>query len=717
MSSTSANPGELTLERIFEDPPLAGRIAQQLRYAPDGRRIAYLRPADDDHERLDLWIYDLETRKASRAIDASTLSAQAVELSDTEKARRERRRTSASGVVEYEWLPDGSGIVFPLDGRAHLLRLDSGDLRTLTPADRFVTNLKMSPKGTWLTFLHERNLHVLEIATGRTLALTQDDEATVSNGLADFIAQEEMHRFDGYWWAPDERHIAYTRVDEASIPVTHRYEITAGEITVHPQRYPYAGGPNVRVELVVMALDTGKSFNVPWRREDEDYLARVWWPLATELMFLRQRRDQKDMELVATELDGNVRELIEEHSETWLNLHDDFAFVESLDAFVWSSERSGMRRLYLHRRDGTFDKPLTQFDGNVAKLLTVDEHNRTVFFQGWHRAAQEQHLFCVPLDGAADPKQLTHAAGWHEITIAPDCASFVDQHSSPDQPPGIVLRDIDGSETFAIDANEVGAQHPYHAFLARHAMPQFGRLEAEDGQALIYRITRPHAAGAHPAIVVVYGGPGAQCARNSWAPLFHQFLVRRGYVVMELDNRGSSNRGPGFEAPIHGRLGDVEVRDQVRGVEHLAAQPYVDESRVGVFGHSYGGYMAIMCLARANAHFRCAAAVAPVSDWRLYDTHYTERYLGLPDENEDGYRASSLFPYLNAISGPLLLIHGMADDNVLFTHSTRLMQALQEQGTLFELMTYPGAKHSLAGRHVAAHRYHLIHDFFERHLK
>ena len=733
MSPSPADALELTIERIFDDPPLAGRIAQQIRYAPNAKRIAYLRSAGDDHERLDLWVYDRGTREARRLLDSSTVAAADVELSEEEKARRERTRTSATGIVEYQWLPYSTGIVFPLDCRARLLHVDTGELRALTPSDRFVTHLKISPRGTWLAYLSERDLHVLDVAGGHVQHLTSDGSDTVSNGLADFIAQEEMHRFDGYWWSPDERHIAFTRVDESSIPITHRHEISAGEITIHPQRYPYAGESNARVELVVVEVGGAQTHRIGWRREDEDYLARVWWLADSELAFLRQRRDQTQMELVFANLAGELRVVLEETSATWLNLHDDFALIESRQAFVWSSERSGTNQLYLHRTDGTLDRSITEIAGCVGKLLCVDEATHQVFFEGWSAAPEEQHLFVAPLEGSPDdaldettrPRQLTHEPGCHEITIAPDHATFVDLHSSLMQPPRILLRGIDGTIEFAIDANEVdapnelGGQHPYHPFAGAHAVPQFGRLDAEDGQPLVYRITRPpeHSPGPHPAVVVVYGGPGVQRVRDQWPPMFQQFLAGHGYVVMELDNRGSSNRGRGFEAPIHRRLGETEVRDQVRGAQHLAALPYVDESRIGVFGHSYGGYMAIMSLAKAAEHFRCAVAVAPVSDWRLYDTHYTERFLGQPGENPDGYRASSVFPYLHAITGPLLVMHGMADDNVLFTHTTRLIHALQEQGTLFELMTYPGAKHSLGGRNVSVHRYRLIHDFFERHLK
>ncbi|MCZ0943530.1 MAG: alpha/beta fold hydrolase, partial [Gammaproteobacteria bacterium] len=268
-----------------------------------------------------------------------------------------------------------------------------------------------------------------------------------------------------------------------------------------------------------------------------------------------------------------------------------------------------------------------------------------------------------------------------------------------------------------LSETKIDSHHPYHPFVDEHVTPELGTLTAEDGQTLHYSLTRPQSSTEPvPLIVFVYGGPGVQRVRNEWPPLPLQLFVQRGFGVLELDNRGSANRGRRFEAPIHRRLGQAEVCDQALGVEFAANLPWVDAGRIGVFGHSYGGYMALMCLAQVPQRFRAGVAVAPVTDWRLYDTHYTERYLGHPKDNAEGYEASSVLTHIDGIQGKLLLMHGMSDDNVVFTHSMRLMTALQEANIPFELMTYPGAKHSMQQKAVAIHRFNLILDFFERHL-
>jgi dipeptidyl-peptidase-4 len=266
-------------------------------------------------------------------------------------------------------------------------------------------------------------------------------------------------------------------------------------------------------------------------------------------------------------------------------------------------------------------------------------------------------------------------------------------------------------------AEKIANDHPYKPFHARHVEASFGEIKASDDQSMFYRLTPPaDISGTHPTIVYVYGGPGAQKVKKEWGSLLVQMFAQQGYGVLELDNRGSANRGRFFEAPLYQNMGNSEVEDQVLGLSVLANTAWADLSRVGIFGHSYGGFMTLMSMCKAADHFKTGVAVAPVSDWAIYDTHYTERYMGLPEDNAAGYRDGNVLTHLDKLTGPLLLIHGMADDNVLFTHSTMLMSELQKRNKPFDLMTYPGAKHSMQETHVSVHRFNLILDFFNRSL-
>lgn len=712
---------KLTPARAFSDPPLFGRLPQSPRFTPDASQVAYLRVADDDRERLDLWRIDLKGGARSLWVDGRRVAGDGAAASAEEQAERERRRQFAGGITRFEFAPDGRHLLLPVDGTAYLLDPGSDELRAVTPPGTRQTDIHFAPDGARVSYVRDGDLYTFDIARNRETRLTADGGGPVKNGIADFIAQEEMHRFDGYWWSPDCAWLAFTRVDESPVAVSRRFEVQADALQVLEQRYPYAGARNADVRLLVLEVASGTIREVPWHVEDDDYLARVAW-LGEGLLVQRQSRNQQTLDLrLFDPRSGNDRCLLTETSATWVNLHDNLRALPGSDAsspdFLWTSERSGRRQLYRFR-DGALAQ-LTDVPGRIERLLWADAERALV--SGWIDAPTEQHVFEVALSGSAPPRRLTEAAGWHEAEVAADGRRMLDRYSNLRTPGRLDLLDLaSGDVTVRTLAEEsVDERHPYAPFLPHHATPELGRLEAEDGQALHYRLSRPLGAapdGGFPAIVYVYGGPGVQRVRNEWPALLLQLLVQNGHVVLELDNRGSSYRDPGFEAPIHGRLGDVEVRDQVRGAQFLADLDGVDGERIGVFGHSYGGYMTLMCLLQAPELFRAGVAVAPVTDWSLYDSHYTERYLGTPEGNPAGYADSAVLGLAPTLSRPLLLVHGMADDNVLFTHTTTLMKVLQDATRPFELMTYPGSKHALQERSVSVHRFEQLLDFFHRHL-
>ncbi len=724
MNATSGHPATLSLERLFAAPSLSGPLPGHARFAPDGQRIAWLRPADDDAERLDLWLCELESGTSRCLVDARTLDGTR-QLSEEEKARRERLRIFAGGITEFEWTEDSHNLVFPLAGRLHRLDVENdAPPEPITPADMFVTDVRIGPGGR-IGFVHDRNLWLLEPGDAPR-QLTREGGGTITCGIADFIAQEEMHRFDGYFFAPDGQSIAFIQVDEAPIPVSHRFELDADGVTLHAQHYPFAGGPNARSELGIVNLATGEIHWLAWRGDDGEYLARVsWLPDSRGLLIQRQPRSQQRLELVLLPVDGSERSVLTEESDTWVNLTDDLRVLRDGTTALWSSEREGLRRLYrLDLAEGALT-PLTPDDGMVLRLVDVDETGDRVFVEGWFDHPTQRHLYAVGLAEIRPPDRLTPGHGCHSTHVAPDFASFVDRREHLLQPPCLEVRDLGGSLVAELVANRPeDPWHPYHPFLSGHREAELGDLQAADGQRLCYRLTRP--AGAddgdrRPVIVSVYGGPGVQRVQDAWPSLVHQYFARRGWGVFELDNRGTGNRGRDFERPIHRRLGATEVADQITGVEFLRGLDWVDSDRIAVFGHSYGGYMSLMALAQHPDVFRAAVAVAPVTDWMLYDTHYTERYLEHPQRNPEGYAESSVLAwregFTQARPDALLLMHGMADDNVLFTHTSRLMQTLQDAGVVFDLMAYPGAKHGLAGRRTGLHRFRIIEAFLARHLE
>jgi dipeptidyl-peptidase-4 len=734
-ASTPPPPQGLTLEAITGDAPLSGPTLLKPQIAPDGSRVTFLRGKDSDRNRLDLWAFEVATGKTALLVDSADVLPGEEVLSDEEKARRERQRTAAlSGIVDYQWSPDGNTLLFPLGGELYLYDLSKSGrtaVRKLTTGTGFATDPKVSPKGGFVSFIRGRNLWVIEVATGDEIQLTADGSGTIGNGVAEFVADEEMGRHTGYWWAPDDSAIAFARIDESAVPVQKRYEVYPDRTEVVEQRYPAAGDTNVAIRLATIAPKRGATPQwVDLGNNADIYLARVDWRDPQRLTFQRQSRDQRRLELIEVELgSGKQRTLIVETAKTWVPLHDALRFLKD-GRFLWSSERSGFEHLYLASEDGRQLKPLTRGDWPVDALLAVDEAKGLVYFSAGRTAdgqadARQSQLHVVPLAGGSI-RTLSTERGMHSASFAKNASVYVDSWSNAGTPPQIALHRADG--TFVanlIDNDPAKPDHPYAKYMAAHRPVEFGTLTAADGKTpLHYSLIKPPGfdpARRYPVLVYVYGGPAAQTVTDSWPGrgdhFFNQYMAQQGYVVFSLDNRGTPRRGAAFGGALYAKQGTVEVADQQAGVAWLRAQPWVDGERIGVHGWSNGGYMTLMLLAKAAGDYACGVAGAPVTDWALYDSHYTERYMDLPAANVDGYREASVFTHIDGIRpDTLLLIHGMADDNVLFGNSTKLMSLLQKRAVPFELMTYPGAKHGLRGKD-ALHRYRLTQTYLDRCLQ
>jgi len=726
----------LTLDRIFNDPDLSGSPPESLKFSPDSQYVSFLKPREDDFERLDIWAFETKTGRSALIVDSSQLAFEDRPLSDEEKAIRERKRIRHTGIVEYFWSPDSGSILFPVSGCLYLYSLADKSLQLMTNPDVFATDVRFSPNGKFLSYVANQNLFCVEIENRHSHTLTTDGGGTISNGIAEFIAQEEMHRFEAYWWAPDSSKVAFTQTDETPVEVSQRYEIEADSFGVFDQRYPFAGKPNAKVRVGIVSIDTKATEQSPieWLNlgnDQENYICRVnWISDSVRLAVQVQPRNQQQLDLKIWQCGTDVENqcantVLTETSETWINLHNCFRSLKDPNLYLWASEKTGFNHLYIKSIDGSYSRQLTNGNWVVQSLLGYDEVRSLVFFTGLKETPLETHLYAVGTNDdpeqVAEPVRLTKPGFNHQIQADRNNSFFIDRYSNPEQPPAVNLINADGSTSAALYINDLDNTHPYRPYVSANAVIEYGVLDATDGQQLHYRLFKPGTAEQNPekkfpVIVVVYGGPGVQRVQNEWIPPWYHYMTQRGYGILQLDNRGTANRGVAFEAPIYQQLGDVEVQDQLTGVDYLKSLSWVDSTRLGVFGHSYGGYMTLMLLMKSPETFKAGISVAPVTDWHLYDTHYTERFLGLPAENPEGYVSSNVFPYISGLSGQLLVIHGMADDNVLFTNSTKLYKALQDENLPFEIMNYPGAKHGLTGRKVNLHRYNLMDRFFDKHL-
>ncbi len=720
----------LTPKDLFTPPGLRPSLPSQYKFSPCGRYVSYLKGSDTAPNTLDLWCFDRQQKVHTPIAMALKLDAQAdenvTELNDAERAERERKRQFTFGIIRYQWVGELGSLMLYADGQAYI-KQDIGDeaIIQITPSEKRHSGFNPSPSGGLISYVRGGNLFYQDIKkAGSEVQVSHDADECVSYGLPDFLAAEEMHRFAGAWWSQCERYLIYCRNDDAPVRVSHRMEIDGNGSRTIAQRYPYAGEANPDVSLHLHDTHSGHSQKI-WQNgltTYDAYLARVL-PIADGLCLLTQDRLQQTLVLSSYEFATGIwQELYRETSTTWINLTDDLQQLPDAD-LLFSSEDQGQRQAIVIGRNGGFRR--LRGPSHINHIHCSDENY--AYVSGWDASPIDNHLFWIALDGSGYG-QLTHEDGVHEVIVHKGQNLFIDRFCSPNLPARISVSaisiDVDGVIAAPSDQpghhilyeEQISEDHRYARFAPNHVTPHFGVIEA-NGHALHYRLTPPAAPqGKHPTIVYVYGGPGAQKVRRDWGTLLVQMFAQQGYGVLEIDNRGSTNRGRLFEACLYKSMGSIEVDDQVLGLSVLTHEPWADLERVGVFGHSYGGYMSLMCLCQAGKHFKAGVAVAPVADWQLYDSHYTERFMGLPDKDAEAYAASSVIPHLPKLERPLLLMHGMADDNVLFTHSTMLMSELQQLGKPFELMTYPGAKHSMQETHVSIHRFDTILDFFNRTL-
>jgi dipeptidyl-peptidase-4 len=728
----------LTLERLYASPSISGPKVIGTKISPDGKRVTFLRGKESDQEQFDLWEYNIAAGELRELVDSEILvKAEDENLSEEEIGRRERQRLRGKGIIEYFWNEQGTALLFPLGGDLYYLPLE-GDVQRLTSTEEFETDAQFSPLGNYVSFIRDRDLYAIELATGREIRVTTGASDTVAHGVAEFVVQEELDRYTGYWWSWDESKIAFTRIHESPLDLVHRYEgRTDGSVKTTPQRYPFAGSDNVLIQLGVVNLSDR---SVSWLNlgEDKDiYLARVdWLRNNSTIAFQVLPRDQESLLLIFAAADGSGQKVVvRERCDIWINLHKDLRFLKNAEQFLWTSERTGYRHIYLYANDGTLLGSLTNGEWVVKEIVSVDEAAGLVYFTGFADNTLELHLYVASIDPKAKSmRRVTQEEGWHETAMKTDGGEvFVDAFSSGAQPPQMAIRSTkDGSTIAYISENPLDEEHPYWSYLSGHAKSQYGQISLESGVELDYVMLLPPGFDEnkkYPAILAPYGGPHGHRVRKSWGVGFdekgrgvgfNQILARNGFVVLTVDNRGSYNRGIEFEAPVKNAMGTVEIEDQVAGVEFLRKQPFIEGENIGIHGWSYGGYMTLMGLFKAPDHFKAGVAGAPVTDWRFYDTAYTERYLGHPEAEGDIYNKSSVFPYIDGFDrqkGKLLLIHGMADDNVFFDNSVKLMAEMQRRGVVFDLMTYPGQRHGFRDLEMRVHNRTLALEFLKRHLQ
>lgn len=689
---------ELTLDHVAHLPPPGVVMPGMVRFSPDGKSLTFISGEEGSLVRV-LWSYDLGSGE-KKVLFSPERTATEENISDAEKLRRERQRIMATGVTHYEWAMDVPRILVPLLGDLWVI---DGESPSIVGGDAL--DPRISPDGTAIAFVRDGDVWCVDIASRSERRLTYSPEPGITNGLAEYVAQEEMARYRGFWWSRDSKNIAFEEVDERHIPVfsiPHLADDSPG--AAEGIRYPFAGGENARVRLGVVAASGG---DPTWLDlGDFEYLTRVDWHPDGRLFVQLMNRDQTSAELRAYDIvSGAHTTLITESSEIWVNLNDDLAFVEGTGEFVWGSERTGLKQLYLYGPDGALIRQITDAAFPVADLLRVDGVSRRVAYAASEDPTRS-HVRVAPLDGGV-AERLTDGRGMHSAAFAPDLKTWVHVMHTPAEPPSVRIHGE--REEVLHEAAEIDIELQ---------VPELFTFVNRAGVTLHGAVYLPEVTPA-PLIVSVYGGPHAQMVKDGWGlavDLTSQYLAKRGFTVITVDNRGSDGRGLEFEGALLRRMGTVEVDDQVDAVAFAVEQGWADRDRVGITGWSYGGYMTLMCMLRHPDVFHVGVAGAPVSEWSGYDTFYTERYMRRPQDNPDGYADGSALTHAANLDGKLLVIHGMIDENVHFRHTARFMDALQKAGKYCDLMAYPNERHSPRSEPDRRTMKAKVVDYFEQHL-
>jgi len=636
-------------------------------------------------------------------------------------------RNEPDELKKYEhhlWSPDERQILFTgalpsrrekTGGAFSLFDLKTNHLRDLTSTDKNQVNVQFSPDGKSIAFVRDNNLTAVDLGSGQEKQLTFDGQQHVLNGQFDWVYEEEFSIIEAWQWSPDGAYIAYWQSDERRVPEFDIALYDSLHLNWNRMRYPKPGDPNSIVKIGVVNVSSGKNVWMDLGADDNIYIPRILWlPKGDWLSIQRMNRLQNKNELLLGDINsGKTSVLLTETDDRWVEVHDNLIFLSAADHFLWTSERDGYNHIYLYSLDGRLIRQLTKGPWDVSEITAVDEYNEIVYFMASEHSPLENHLYSIGLNGK-NMKRITQIPGWHTVQFAPDYRHFIDTYSQINTPPKIGLFTARGELKNMIVENKQLALNDYS--LSRY---EFFTFTASDGIQLNGYMLKPpdfDANKKYPVLTYSYGGPGSQTVQNQWdgrRSLWFQMLAENGYIIVSVDNRGTGARGAAFKKATYKNMGNLEVKDQIEAAKYLGSLSYIDKNRIGMFGWSYGGFMAALCLFKGNDVFKAAISVAPVSHWKFYDSIYTERYMQTPQLNSQGYNSTGPLHFVKDLKGSLLLIHGTADDNVHFQNSVTLVNELIKQNKQFQTMFYPGRYHGIreGAKNTQDHIYTLMTNF------
>ncbi|HLX62670.1 MAG TPA: DPP IV N-terminal domain-containing protein [Planctomycetota bacterium] len=701
------------------DKPFSSVPLTALQWRPGTAQLTYLKSVNGARGRMSLYAYDAESGTEKLLYDPAQTSP-------------ERGQTESGFIFRgYQWNQSGDSILVSNGNDYCLLTIPSGKKSPVTTDGIAKDSVTLSPDGKLLAFVRDNNLYVADAATGKVRALTADGSETILNATQDWVYEEELREGNpsgrAFAWSPDSKKIAYLRLDQSAVPEHPIVNILMTHPTLTKQRYPKSGDPNSTPEACVAVLSGAelRTQKLPIQAGFEYILPEfVWTPDSKTVAVTMLNRAQNELTVFGWNPadTSEPKALVKEKESEWVNVFGGPAFISKgatgESGFVWLSERDGWAHAYLYGIDGTLTRQVTHGNWMIESDLhggrqpfEIDAAHEWIYFSATEKDPRERQLYRARLDGTGNLERLTKESGTHTLRLAPDGKYILESYSSVTQPPLVRLLRADGTVLTTL----------YRSGAERKSGSEFVEFNGADGTTFYARMTKPgnfDAAKKYPVVVYIYGGPHVQVVRNVWSGIdgVDARLAQDGCLIWSMDNRGSWGRGHAWETAIYKNMGAQELADQLAGIEYLKKLPFVDASRIGIHGWSYGGYMTLYSLTHAPDVFKCGCAGAPVTDWKYYDTIYTERYMRTPADNPDGYVTSSPLAAAAKLKAKLLIIHGTSDDNVHIQNTMNFLDALTKANRPYELQIQPGQKHGFRGEAAGKFLSDRMVEFFKRNL-
>jgi dipeptidyl-peptidase-4 len=733
-AQTSA-PQQLTIEAIFAEGGITGRAPETIQWSPDGSKVSFVE-RDDSGEHGQLWYFETTTGEKKVLVSEDKLSQLAPPASAIHD-EREKERVTRYRVAAYLWSPDSKHLLFDSHGQLWYYSLENGTGVQLTSSPDPSEDPKFSPDGKHIVYVRKHNLYARPVSGQDERLLVQpekdknkdkdkncgkaDDE--ILNGEVDWVYAEELAVRSNYFWSPEGHDILFLQMDEGRVPTYPITDWTPTHPHVDQEKYPKAGDPNPTVRLGVVSSGSGKPRWIKLTDEEDTYVPRFGWIREgwAWAEVLNRKQDVMDLYFIDAHSGKSRKVMTESAPDSWIEVNDNFRILKSGDRFLWTSWRDGYTHIYLYSfnaanpfADGAkLERQLESGDYEVLSVDGVDEESGAVFFTANKGDPLQHQLYSIKFDGS-ELRRISSEEGTYSATFSDNGKHYVEHYSAPRTPPRVAVCGTGSTCTQISHARSVA---DYNLIA-----PKYLEFKADDGTPLYGSLLLPPNVDANqklPVIVSVYGGPTAQEVEKTWSggsALFHQILAKEGFAIFTVDNRGSGNRGRKFSAALRGQLGRVELKDQLAALDQLYDKyPQLDRTRTGVWGWSYGGFMTLYSLTHSD-RFKAGISVAPVTNWRDYDSIYTERYMSLPKDNAGGYD-DSVVNAAGHLQGSLLLVHGTSDDNVHFQNTIQMTDALIKAGKQFRMMIYPNKTHGIAGPGTRTQLFHMMEDFWNKELK